>query len=223
MPEAGGQLLLERGRDGLDGGMDESGVAPHIGPLRGLAVKQPAELGVGLGFTEGQLTEQVQNGLGLGEGEPHLTVGMNENEVAGREGIDLFIASGDRRAFVPEAEEDTGAGQWEAVVGRYHGVEAGRGTLQLGLVRAQEINQVLPEFIERKVGERDGVGEVLQINDLVLELLELPVPEKEVLFDEVFKLGGVEKVVGLGGRRNRKPRSIARVQDWTRRARIAVR
>jgi hypothetical protein len=66
-------------------------------------------------------------------------------------------------------------------------------------VGLQEVEEVLPELIEGEVGEGDGVVEVFQVEHLVLESLELAVAEEQIVFDEVFELGGVEEVVGLGG------------------------
>jgi hypothetical protein len=62
-------------------------------PLLGLPVEEAAEFDVGLVvISEGEAAEEVEHGLGLGEGEAHLAGGVHVNEVVGREGVDALVA-----------------------------------------------------------------------------------------------------------------------------------
>ena len=97
-------------------------------------------------------------------------------------------------------KSDAGLGASEQFdSGRHDGVEAFAGLFEFGAVGFEVAQQVEPEFVEREVGERDGVVEVFEVENLVLEPLELAIAEEQVFLDEVFELAGIEQVVGLRG------------------------
>ena len=84
-------------------------------------------------------------------------------------------------------------------LGRHDGIEAFASFFEFGAVGLQVAQEVEPELVQRKIGERDGIVEVFKIENLVLESLELAVTEEQVFLDQVFELAGIEKVVGLRG------------------------
>ena len=106
--EAGGEFLLEGGGDRLDGGGDEARLPAHVGAVVGLAVEEAAEFDVGFVVAEGEAAEEVEHGLGLGEGEAHLARGEHVNQIVGRERVDALALRGGGVGFLPEAINDAG-------------------------------------------------------------------------------------------------------------------
>jgi hypothetical protein len=143
--------------------------------------------------------EEVEHGLGLGESEAHLAGGEHINQIVGREGVDALALRGGGVGFLPETVDDAGARERNIDGGWDDRVKPEGGALQLGPVGLQEVDQILAEFIEGEVGEGDGLVEVFEIEHFVLEALELTVAKEQIVFDELFELGGIEEVVGLGG------------------------
>ena len=138
--EAGGEFLLEGGGDRLDGGGDETRLPAHVGAIVGLSVKEAAELEIGFVVAEGEAAEEVEHGLGLGEGEAHLARGEHVNQIVGRERVDALALRGGGVGFLPEAINDAGPSE-RNIGGRWDDrVKAERGALQFGPVGLQEID-----------------------------------------------------------------------------------
>ena len=89
-------------------------------------------------MAEREAAEEVEHGLGLGEGEAHLARGEHVNEIVGREGIDALALGGGGVGFLPEAVDDAGARE-RNIGGRWDDrVKAEGGALQLGTVGLQD-------------------------------------------------------------------------------------
>src|SRR3989339_363769 len=184
--------------DGGDRGGKKFLNSGHVLAVSGGFVEAGAGPGVRIVPPDAKPSQTVKDLLGLGKGQEGRPVFSDMNQIMRREGITGFDRLDGRIAFGAQAEDDAGRhSRFSCTVCRHNRKYAERKPFQLMLMILEKTGQIDAEIREGQVGNGNAAGEILKVDDNVLQLEQLLAAVFQIVhlvaglkLDEVFFAGG---------------------------------